>query len=71
MQTYPIIEISDFHQQTKHLLIDKDNFEETDELEDSEVPEVGEEGILMPKNPEEIEFDDTELEVAPEPTEEE
>lgn len=58
---------------TKHLLNNKDNFEEVevDELEDSEVPEMGEEGILTPKNPAEMEFDDSELEGVPEPTEEE
>jgi hypothetical protein len=43
--------------------------EEVDELEDSEVPEMGEEGILTPKNPEEMEFDDTDLEGTPEITE--
>lgn len=56
---------------TKRLLNTKGDFEEVDELEDSEVAEMGEEGILTPKNPEEVGFDDTELEDAPEPTEEE
>mgnify|MGYP001619102863 FL=1 len=56
---------------TKHLLNKKSDFKEADELEDSEVPEMGDEGILTPKNPEETEFDDTELEGVPEPTEEE
>ena len=56
---------------TKRLLNNKGGFEEVDELEDSEVPEMGEEGILTPKNPEEMEFDDTELEGVPETTEEE
>ncbi len=56
---------------TKHLSNNEDDFEETDELEDSEVSEMGEEGILTPKNPEEMEFDDTELEGVPEPTKEE
>ena len=55
---------------TKHLLNNKDDSEETDELEDSEVSEMGEEDTLTPKNPEEMEFSDTEGEV-PEPTEEE
>jgi len=54
---------------TKSFLNKEGDFEE--ELEDSEVPEMGEEGILTPKNPEEMEFDNTELEEAPEPTEEE
>ncbi len=54
---------------TKHLSNNEDDFEEVDELEDSEVSEMGEEGILTPKNPEEMKFDDTELEEAPEPTE--
>ncbi len=54
---------------TKHLLNKKGDFEEVDELEDSEVREMGEEGILTPKNPEEMEFDDTELEGVPEPME--
>ena len=53
---------------TKHK---EGDFEEVDELEDSEVSEMGEEGILTPKNPEEMEFDDTELEGVPEITEEE
>jgi hypothetical protein len=56
---------------TKRLLNTKGDFEEVDELEDSEVPEMGEEGILTPKNSEEMEFDDTELEEVPEPVEEE
>ena len=56
---------------TKHHSTNKDDFEEVDKLEDSEVSEMGEEGILTPKNPEEMEFDDTELEEAPEPMEEE
>ncbi len=51
---------------TKHLSNNEDDFEETDELEDSEVSEMGEEGILTPKNPEEMEFDDTDLERIPE-----
>jgi len=55
----------------KHHSNNEDDFEETDELKDSEVSEMGEEGILTPKNPEEMEFDDTELEGAPEITEEE
>lgn len=55
---------------TKHLLNKKGDFEEADELEDSEAPEMGEEGILTPKNPEEMGFDDTELEGTPESTEE-
>jgi len=55
---------------TKRLINTKGDFEEVDELEDSEVPEMGEEGILTPKNPEEMEFGDIELEGAPEPTEE-
>jgi len=53
---------------TKHK---EGDFEEVDELEDSEVSEMGEEGILTPKNPEEMEFDDAELEGVPEITEEE
>jgi len=53
----------------KHLSNNEDNFEEADELEDSEVSEMGEEGILTPKNPEEMEFDDTDLEGTPEITE--
>ncbi len=56
---------------TKHLSNNKDAFEEADELKDSEVSEMGEEGILTPKNPEEMGFDDTDLEEVPEPTEEE
>ena len=56
---------------TKRLLNTKGDFEEVDELEDLEVPEMGEEGILTPKNPEEMGFDDTELEGVPETTEEE
>ena len=44
----------------KHHSNNEDDFEE-----------MGEEGILTPKNPEEMEFDDTELEEAPEPMEEE
>ncbi len=56
---------------TKRLLNNKGDSEEIDELEDSEVTEMGEEGILTPKNPEEMEFDDTELEEAPETKEEE
>jgi len=56
---------------TKHHSNNEDDFEEVDKLEDSEVSEMGEEGILTPKNPEEMEFDDTELEEAPEPMEEE
>lgn len=55
----------------KHLLNNPDHFEEADELEDSEVPEMGEEEILTPKNPEETEFDDAELGEVSEPTEEE
>ena len=55
---------------TKHRPNNEDNFEEVDELKDSEVSEMGEEGILTPKNPEEMEFDDAELEETPEPTEE-
>ncbi len=47
----------------------EDAFEETDELEDPELPEMGEEGILMPKNPEDMEFGDTESEEIPGPTE--
>lgn len=54
---------------TKRLLNNKGDFEEADELEDSEVPEMGEEDILTPKNPEEMEFDDTELGEVSEPTE--
>ncbi len=54
---------------TKHLSNNEDDFEEVDELEDSEVSEMGEEGILTPKNPEEMEFDDTDLEGIPETTE--
>lgn len=50
----------------KHLSNNEDDFEETDELEDSEVAEMGEEGILTPKNPEEMGFDDTESEEVPE-----
>ena len=53
---------------TKHK---EGDFEEADELEDFEVSEMGEEGILTPKNPEEMEFDDAELEGVPEITEEE
>ena len=53
---------------TKHK---EGDFEEVDELEDFEVSEMGEEGILTPKNPEEMEFDDAELEGVPEITEEE
>jgi len=53
---------------TKHK---EGDFEEVDELEDSEVSEMGEEGILTPKNPEEMEFDDAELGETPEITEEE
>jgi len=53
---------------TKHK---EGDFEEVDELEDSEVSEMGEEGILTPKNPEEMEFDDAELEGVPEIMEEE
>lgn len=45
---------------TKHHLNNEDNLEETDELKDSEVPEMGDEGILTPKNAEEAEFDDVE-----------
>ena len=56
---------------TKHHSNNEEDFEEVDELEDSEVSEMGEEGILTPKNPEEMEFDDAELEGAPEITEEE
>jgi len=56
---------------TKHLLNNEDDFEEVDKLEDSEVSEMGEEGILTPKNPEEMEFDDTDLEGTPETTERE
>ncbi|MDP2945912.1 MAG: hypothetical protein AAB721_02605 [Patescibacteria group bacterium] len=56
---------------TERLLNTKVDFEEVDELEDSEAPEMGEEGVLTPKNPEEMEFDDTELEEVPETTEEE
>lgn len=56
---------------TKHLSNNEDDFKEVDELEDSEVPEMGEEGILIPKSPEDMEFDDTESEEAPETTEEE
>jgi len=57
---------------TKHLSNNEDDFKEVDELEDSEVSEMGEEDILTPKNPEDMEFDDTELKEAPEePTEEE
>jgi len=56
---------------TKRHSDNEDSLEEADDLEDLEVPEVDEEGILTPKNPEEMEFDDTELEEAPEPTEEE
>ena len=55
----------------KHHSNNEDDFEEVDKLEDSEVSEMGEEDILTPKNPEEMEFDDTELEEAPEPMEEE
>ncbi|PIZ87662.1 MAG: hypothetical protein COX92_00690 [Candidatus Nealsonbacteria bacterium CG_4_10_14_0_2_um_filter_40_15] len=51
---------------TKHLSNNEDDFEEVDELEDPEVPEMGEEDILTPKNPEEMEFDDTDLEGIPE-----
>ena len=47
---------------TKHLSNNEDDFKEIDELEDPEVPEMGEEDILTPKNPEETEFDDAELE---------
>lgn len=53
----------------KYLSNNGDDFDKIDKLEDSEVPEMGEEGILTPKNPEEMEFDDAELEGAPEPTE--
>ena len=56
---------------TKHLLNNEDDFEEVDKLEDSEVSEMGEEGILTPKSPEEMEFDDTDLEGTPETTERE
>jgi len=55
---------------TKHLSNNEDDFEEVDELKDSEVSEMGEEGILTPKNPEEMEFDDTDLEGIPETAEE-
>ncbi|MCX6813018.1 MAG: hypothetical protein NTV77_00780 [Candidatus Azambacteria bacterium] len=51
---------------TKHLSNNEDDFEEADELKDSEVSEMGEEGISTPKNPEEMEFDDTNLEGIPE-----
>ncbi len=54
---------------TKRLLNNKGDLEEVDELEDSEVPEMGEEGILAPKNLEEMGFDDAESEEAPAPTE--
>ena len=50
----------------KHHSNNEDDFEEVDELEDPEVPEMGEEDILTPKNPEEMEFDDTDLEGIPE-----
>lgn len=55
---------------TKRLLNNKGDLEEeeADELEDSEVPEMGEDGISTPKNPE-MDFDDAELEDAPAPTE--
>ncbi|MCX6813892.1 MAG: hypothetical protein NT078_01610 [Candidatus Azambacteria bacterium] len=56
---------------TKYLLSNEDNLGEIDELEDSEVPEMGEEGILTPENPKEMEFDDTESEEVPEAMEEE
>jgi len=47
---------------TKHHLNNEDDLEETDELEDPELPEMGEEGILTPKNPDETELDDAKLE---------
>ena len=56
---------------TKHRSNNEDGFEETDELEDSEVSEMGEEGILTPKNPEEVGLDDTDSEEISETTEEE
>ncbi len=56
---------------TKRMPNNKGDFEETDELEDSEVPEMGEEDTLTPKNPEEMELDDPELEGVSEPAEEE
>jgi len=53
----------------KRHLNEENSFEETGELKDPEIPEMGEEEeILTPKNPEEMEFDDAEL---VEPTEEE
>lgn len=53
---------------TKRLLNNKGDLEEADELEDSEVPEMGEEGISTPKNSE-MDFDDAELEETSAPTE--
>jgi len=45
----------------KHHSNNEDDFEEIDELKDPDVPEVGEEEeeFLTPKNPEEMESDDT------------
>jgi len=54
---------------TKHRLNNEDGFEEVDELEDSEVSEMGEDGILTLKNPEEVGLDDTDSEETPETTE--
>ena len=58
---------------TKHHLKKEDDLEEeTDELKDSEIAEMGEEGILMPKNPEDMEEpDDTKSEEVTEEEEEE
>lgn len=48
---------------TKFLSINEDNLGEIEGLEDPETPEMGEEGILTPKSPDEMEFDgDTDLE---------
>ncbi|MEK7578285.1 MAG: hypothetical protein AAB789_01105 [Patescibacteria group bacterium] len=52
---------------TEHLLDNKDDFEGIDELEDPEVPEMGEEEVLAPENSRETGFDDTESEGPPEP----
>ncbi len=56
---------------TKRPLNNDGDFEEADELEDLEVPEMGEEDILTVKNPEEAGFDDAELEGPSETTKEE
>jgi len=55
---------------TRFLLSNEDNLGEIDDLKDPEVPEMGEEDILTPKNPEEMEFGDTELGEDSETTEE-